>query len=313
MDLEELRERIESILDPEPEPDLSPREVPHPRLERVHGLDLSYLNTADWEGSSIHKHTRLSSSEDDALHTLTRNLDVAIRLFEAGLRLFGDSVLVYHGRKDRKSQLRFYPPALLTFWSGFETFVRYASELMLITVPSIPQTVASYLREEEIFVNQKGEVDKRPRYQPVLDRYVAVLRHGYGFKVDRGAKWWQDLEAARRARDYYTHLDVMEARALSSRDVIQFMEAVLVGLIHPSAQVRRTLLLGSYELYWQWSKLSDVAEEYTEEPFFKDWPFEEGLHQFQCNFDNVDESLFPSARNPKAYGEKLRKMRGDPK
>lgn len=307
MDLDELRDRIESILDPEPDPDMEPREVGHDRLEKHHKLDLTYLNASAWEGSTIHAHTRICSQDETHLHALTRNSDVATRLFEAGLRLFADSILTYHGRKEREGQLRFYPPVVLTFWSGFETVVRYASELLLITVPTVPEPVANYLRDIESFVDGRGNVRSRTRYQSVLDRYAVLLRHGYGFEVDRGAKWWQQLERAKEVRDYYTHLDVLEARALSSGDVLQFLEDVLLALIYPSAQLKRTLHIGIYHLYWQWSDVADIAEEYVEQPFFKDFYLKEG-YMFHCNFENVDFTRFPNSRQEREYKEKLRQM-----
>lgn len=309
MDIQELLDSIDSILDPEPEPDMEPREIPHARLEQHHGLDLSYLASLTCEGSTVHPHTRLCSPTDTALHTLTGNADVSRRLLEAGLRLFGDSISTYHGSEERKGQLRFYPPIILTFWSGFETFVRYSSELMLITVPTIPECVANHLRDIEVFVDPNGAPKTRAKYHSVLDRYAALLRHGYGVTVDRGARWWQDLEAAKAARDYYTHLDVTEPRAVSSEDVLRFMETVLLAVIYPSAKCSRTLLLGAYDLYWQWADLSELAEPYVEQPFFKDWPRHEG-YMFHCNFDNVDAARFPSCHDEEHWQTALRRSRG---
>jgi len=97
MDLEELRNEIAAIVDPEHDPDLPVREIPNPRLRAVHGLDVSYLETTRWEGSTIHPHTRIWPADEQRLHTLTRNADVPTRLFEAALRLFADSIIAYHG------------------------------------------------------------------------------------------------------------------------------------------------------------------------------------------------------------------------
>jgi hypothetical protein len=75
MDIEELRAEITAIVDPEPDPDLPVRDIPHPRLRGVHGLDDSYLAHAGyaWEGSTVHPHTRICPADEDRLHTLTRN------------------------------------------------------------------------------------------------------------------------------------------------------------------------------------------------------------------------------------------------
>lgn len=311
-DADDLKDRVDAVLNPEPDPDMERREVGHDRLEKHHNLDLSYLNSFAWEGSTIHPHTRICSKDDTRLHALTRNSDVATRLFEAALRLFGDSILVHHGEQEHEGRLRFYPPILLTFWGGFETYVRYASELLLITVPTIPEPVVNFLSEQEVFVDPKGTIRMRTRYQPVLDRFAVLLKYGYGFDVDRGAKWWQQLVAAKDLRDYYTHLDMQEARALSSDDVIRFLEAVLVGLIYPSAQMKRTLHIGVFNLYWQWAGLAEIAEPYVEQPFFKDFYLKEG-YMFHCNFENVDRQRFPNSQEEREFRERIKRMAADAK
>ncbi len=55
MDLEDLRNELEGLFEQDPGKDIS-----HPRLEAVHRLDLSYLDTVgfNWEGSTIHPCTR---------------------------------------------------------------------------------------------------------------------------------------------------------------------------------------------------------------------------------------------------------------
>lgn len=246
-------------------------------------------------GSTTHPYTRLCFPEDEDLHRLARNYDVSDRLFQAGLRLFADSIIAYHGQKERKGQIRYYPPVILTFWSGFETFVRYSSELMLITVPNVPEAAANYLRDLETFIDRKGQVARRTRFQSVLDRYAILLKYGYNFQADRGSKYWQGLKRAKELRDYYTHLDVNDPRSVSTSEVLEFMEAVLLGIIYPSGQLQRTLLLGIYYLYYIWVGLSEVAEQYIEQPFFKDWYLKEE-RLFHCNFENVDASRFPSMR-----------------
>jgi hypothetical protein len=292
MELDELRHRVHSILNPEREEDWVPREFAHPGLATNHGLDTSYLMTLNWEGSSTHSHTRICSDQDHNLHTLTRNSDVSTSLFGAGLRLFADSIVEYNGKVDRKGRLRYYPPVILTFWSGFETFVRYTSELMLITVRDVPEVMASYLRDLQELV-ESGRIKLRVRRQTVLERYAVLLKYGYSLEVDRGSRYWQCLQAASKLRDYYTHLDVTDPRSISTTEVKQFMESVLLGIITPSVQLRRTLLLGVYDMHYVLSDLCELAEDYTEQPFFKDWPMEEG-YLFHCNFENVDETRFPT-------------------
>lgn len=299
MDIEDLRAELEWLFNPEPDEDGGPpiRDIPHPRLEKKHSLDLSYLETSGfiWEGSTIHPHTRLCPPNEPRVSSLIRNLDVPSRLLEAGLRLFGDSILTYHGQTKRKGELRYYPPVILTFWSGFETFVRHTSELMLITVQNVPPAVANFLRDEETFVDRQGNISTRTRYQSVLDRYVVLLRYGYGYHVDRGSKHWQRLKQANTLRDYYTHLDVHDPRSISSGQVLDFLEAVLLGIIWPSTEMKRTQLLGIYHLYWMWDTLRKLAEPFTEQPFFQDWLLN-GPHTIYCPFEGVDTLRFPNSQ-----------------
>ena len=296
MDIEELSADLEALFNPEPDdfPGRPTGDIPHSRLEKEHGLDLSYLETFNWEGSSIHPHTRLCPPDEHRIRPLIHNLDVPSRLLEAGFRLFGDSILAYHDRKERKGQLRYYPPVILTFWSGFETFVRHTSELMLVATRNVPELVGRFLRDEEAFVDRKGDLALRTRYQSVLDRYVVLLRYGYAYQVDRGSKYWQRLEEARTLRDYYTHLDVNEPRSISVEEVLNFMEAVLLGIIWPSAEMKRTQLLGIYRMYWTWDTLRKLATPFVEEPFFKDWVLD-GPHTIYCPFTGVDTERFPNS------------------
>jgi hypothetical protein len=50
-----------------------------------------------------------------------------------------------------------------------------------------------------------------------------------------------------------------------------------------------------YDLYETWAKLSELCEEYTEQPLSHDIPFDEG-YLFHCNFENIDTERFPSER-----------------
>lgn len=298
MNIEDLRAEIDAILNPEPDPDLPLRDIPRPKLRDLYGLDVSYLETVgwDWEGSSIHPHGRIfHSAAEPRLHTVTLNSDVPISLFEAALRLFADSIVAYHGKSDRKGQLRYYPSIVLTFWSGFETFVRYSSELMLITVKAIPSPVAEFLQEVDSVLDRRGNIVTRNRYQPVLERYAVLLKYAYNHEVDRGATHWQRLESARHLRDYYTHLDVTDPRSISTAQVLDFMEAILLGIIWPSCGIRRTQLLGVYNLYWTWDSLRELADEFTEQPLFKDWTIGSRRYMFHCPFDGVDTSRFPNS------------------
>lgn len=303
-DLEALREEFDYLFNPDPEDFERPTlDYPQERLERLHGLDLSYLKTFIWEGSSVHPTTRLARVEDWLL-ALIRNNDVPIRLFEAGLRLFADSILAYTSKKQRVGELRYYPPVILIFWSAFETFIRFSSQMMLNTVKGVPREVANFLTETETSLDRSGRIRTTTRFQPVLDRYAMLLLYGYEYKVDKGSRHWQRLEKAKELRDYYTHLDVTESRSLSSGEVLDFMEAVLLGIVWPSSELQRTLLLRIYGLYSIWDTLREKGEDFTEQPFFKDRRFQnEKVLAFYCPFLNVDTSRFPNSEEERTWRE----------
>ena len=139
MEFEEIKEQIRLLLNPEPDEDgFGSREFPHSKLEKIHKLDFSYMKTSDWEGSTIHRHTRLCGVGDDELHLLTRNSDMPERLMFSALQLLADSILTYFDKDEREGEIRYYPAIVLTFWSGFETFVRHSSELLLLMTPAEP-------------------------------------------------------------------------------------------------------------------------------------------------------------------------------
>lgn len=306
MDIEEFEIGIESLLHPEPDEDgFSLPEYPNERLLKVYGLNFKYMEDMFWEGHSMHRYTRLCPEDANNLHALTRNSDVPTRLFTAGFHLFRDSVIAYHDKKDKKGDIRFYPSIVLTFWSGFETFIRYSSELLLVTVPKIPYEVKNFLQEKENFLDNRGVIKERPRYYSVLDRYAVFLKYAYDFNLDRGSKFWQQLEKAKELRDYYTHLDVCDPRAISSNEVLDYMEALLLGIIWPSSMLQRTLMLGVFYLYDIWTFLHDHREEYIERPFFMDWHLHE-RYQFHCNFENVDINRFPNTDEERYLFEKNR-------
>lgn len=296
MDIEEFKEGIQYLFHPEPDDDGTMlREFPNRRLRETLGFNFKYMETSEWEGSSVHKHTRLCPEDEERIHVLTRNRDVPERLFLTSLRLFADSVIEYHNVEDRKGDIRYYPPIVLTFWSGFETFVRYSSELLIITAFDLSDEVVRYLCEEEKFLTKKGDIRQKAKYQTVLDRYAVFLRYAYNYEVDRGSQFWQGLEQAKNLRDYYTHLNVSDPRALTSGEVLSYLEAILLAIIAPSSHLQRTIMLGVYWLYEIWSFLHENSIEYTERPVFFDWHLKEG-YLFHCNFKNVDRGRFPSKR-----------------
>ena len=304
---DDLYGQIQSILDPEPdeEGETGYQDLPHPRLTSEHALDLSYLKTFNSEGRTDHPRTRLCPTDAESVHFLTRNSDVPVRLFRAALRLFGESVITYADVEQRVGPLRFYPPIILTFWSGFETFLRHSSELLLATTNNVPQAVANVLTESERFVDPKGRICDRTRFRPVLERYFLLLKYGQRYELNRGARFWQRLKAAQILRDYYTHLDVTkDPRSISTSEVVEFMESVLLGIIAPSAHVKRTQLLHVYDLYWDWDSLRKLGTEYVEQPLLKDMPVGRDRYFFYCPFDGVDSERFPNSKEDYARHHK---------
>jgi len=280
------------------------RDYPHPKLEKDYGLDLAYLQVNKWEGSVLHPHTRTCSYDEPRIIPLIKNLDLPKRLFLAALQLFGDSILAYHEMEERTGELRYYPSVILTFWAGFESFVRHTSELMLVTVPNVPEDIVRFLREEEASVDPSGNVTLKTQYRPVLHRYSTLLRYGFDYKIDKGCKFWQCLDNASKLRNYYTHPDVNVPRAISSEEVLGFMESVLLGIITPSADMKRTQLLGIYHLYGVLSELRKMMTPFNEQPFLKDWPLD-GPKTIYCPFKNVDNNRFPNAREQSRTGHEL--------
>jgi hypothetical protein len=297
---DDLAADIDGIFNPEPDEDREPREFPHKRLIDKYGFDFKFMETFAWEGATMHPNTRTWPEGEPGGDDLTRSMDVPGRLFLSGLRVFADSILVYSTSKDKPSELRFYPPVVLTFWSAFEAFVRHSSELMIHTSKDLPSPIADYLRDETTTVNNRGVIGRERRYRAVLDRYAVLLQYGFNHKIDRGNKHWQALEGAKDLRDYYTHIDAMNSRSISSDQVLNYMEAVMLGIIWPSAEVQRTILLRIHDLYWTWAQLVDLARDHLpkghiEQPFFHAWRLDQQTHLFYCPFTSVDEERFPNS------------------
>jgi hypothetical protein len=131
----------------------------------------------------------------------------------------------------------------------------------LLTSKDIPEGISNYLREQTIEVDKRGALKLSERYRSVLDRYAVLLRYGFGVQVDRGATYWQGLQKAQELRDYYTHIEVVKSRSVSCAEVLDFMEAILLGIITPSSLAKRTLMLDIFYLYDGWVDLSELLQD----------------------------------------------------
>ena len=293
---EEIKERLAEIFDPEPDEDgLIPVMYPHKRLRQRFGLDTSYVKKSafDYEGSSTHEDTRLIDPSDQAIPgVLFSNLNLADQLFDAAFRLFGDSLLAYC-EGDEISIFRYYPPAIMTLWSGFEAQGRFLSELLLITVPDIPEPVKAQLLEYELALDHRSEVVRRDRSYPILDRYRTLLRYGYSYQADRGSPYWQRGDKARRLRNYLVHVDVRESRGITADEVLNFMEDVLMLFITPSCMIGKSIFLGQFRFHNIVTDLRELVFPHTEQPFFGDRKFREKF-LLHCNFNGVDATRFPN-------------------
>ncbi|HEY9798986.1 MAG TPA: hypothetical protein V6D25_01405 [Leptolyngbyaceae cyanobacterium] len=290
MDSEQLKAEIDylfkSNLEHYDEDGFNIREKPHPELLIKYNIDASYLiTTLDWEGSSIHPSSRICTDNEEKIHQLMQSSSLPQWLFSLGLQMYAESLIAYNEKKNRKGLLRYYPPIIFTFWSGFESFIRYSSELMLLTAYNIPSEVEIYLREKE-------------RYQPVLDRYMCLLKYGFTYTLEKGSRHFQALKGAQERRDYYTHVKFdKELRSISSTQVLDYMEAILLAIIFPSSQIKKTILRGIYNFHSILVGLRQLTKEFIEQPTdFMGVPIINDSYIFYCPFSNVDTERFPNLR-----------------
>lgn len=104
--LQAFMSEIHYLFHPEPDEDGDIlHEYPSKRLKEHYKLDFTYMDSFDWEGSSMHRYTRLCPSDEHRVHTLSKNQDVPDRLFGTALHLFADSIIEYHEKSgDNENQ-----------------------------------------------------------------------------------------------------------------------------------------------------------------------------------------------------------------
>jgi hypothetical protein len=290
MDRNELADQLQAIFDPEPDEDgFVPDTPPHPRLADSHGLNLSYWKP--FEFGSTSQFSRLVRDRADPVNAVTQSLSVPSSLFWAGLRLFGDSLLAYCDTEDRRGVFRYYPPILVTFWAGFEAFVRLYSELLIHLLPATPVAVKSALLEVEDYVERDGGICQRQRSRPVLDRYWLLLKYGWKLEFDRGGRIWQAGQDVAAVRNQIVHYEVSTAPTLKATELWNYLESMLLLLIGPSAALRRSVFHRQFDLYWVLVDLNRLIEEFEERPVHKGWPFSPYL--FSCSFEGIDSTRYP--------------------
>jgi uncharacterized protein (DUF924 family) len=109
LDADELREEIDGIFHPEPVVGSEGEEwyerLPDERLREEYSLDASYWR--EFEYGSTSALVRRATKHDDELASIVRAQQVPRELFMGTLRLFGDSLLAYHGESERSGPYRF--------------------------------------------------------------------------------------------------------------------------------------------------------------------------------------------------------------
>ncbi len=293
MNREELETGLAGIFEPDMDEDgVAVAFPPHSRLRDHHGLDTSYWKR--YEFGSTSPFSRLVRDANDPINNATQSLSAPTELFLAGLRLFGDSLIAYStAEKKRTGPLQYYPAILMTFWAGFEAFVRLYSEILVQVNPPIPPLVRGVLLESEEYLDRDGTPRSRTRQRPILDRYWLMLKFGYGLEYDRGGKIWQCGEASLARRNEFVHYAVNSAPSINTSDLWTQLEAIMLLLIGPSTLLGRSIFSRQYEIYRMLSELQPLIEDFEERTFFKG--IMTGGYLFPCTFQGIDEKRYPTA------------------
>jgi len=292
MNAEELKYEVDSILTPEPDEDGNyPWFMPDKRLSSVHNLDTSYFKGPYLiDGESAFE--RVLQDDSDPLHDTLQSTLVPDSLLLASLRLLGDSIIAYHAPKDSWGWYRYYPSILMTAWSAFESWVRIHSEILVAVAPALPSAVKEALLESRTAVSGSGQIEQRPDRRPVMDRYWLLLKHGCDLEFDRGGRVWQKAREAATVRDSVVHYNVSIAPSITASQAWEHVESIMLLLIAPSCQAKRTLFHRQYDAYSMLVQLREFITEFEERPFHKGWP--RGPVIFNCPFNGVDEAKYPS-------------------
>jgi hypothetical protein len=238
---------------------------------------------------------RRTDIDEDHIGSVLQAQQVPFELFMGTLRLFGDSIIAYHGEEGRTGPYRFYPAILMSAWASFEAFVRVYSELLVKTKPSLPQAVRCTLLEREQRLHRSGKIENRRKLSPLLDRFWWLLKFGHEVEYDRGSRIWQMGEAALRKRNILVHYEISDLPSVEATELWRLVEAILLLLIGPSAAIGVSIMPDQYELYGMLARLQEFVEQFEERPFFKDRQLRVESVMFPCPFRGVDEVRYPSA------------------
>jgi len=272
-----------------------PERPPGERLTTVFGLDTSYWRPFEYGSSS--ELMRRCTENDPEIGAIIQSQQVPHELMEGALRLFADSIIAYHGKRERKSTYRFYPAVLMAAWAAFEAFVRIYSELLVKTVPAVPRAVQLVLLEKEERV-LKGTIQAQRRMQPSLERYWLLLKFGFGLEYSRGERIWQMAEEAMRKRHALVHYEVRDLPSVTATELCDHLEAIILLFIGPSARIGKSIMPGQFELFGVIDDLRPLVEKFEEKPFHKGWDVRPTGIIFPCAFENVDEERYPNFHQP---------------
>ena len=237
---------------------------------------------------------RRSAVEDDGLGIIVLSQQVPFELFMGTLRLFGDSILEYHNKPERKGPYRFYPSILMSAWASFEAFVRIYSELLVKTALSLPLEIQLTLLEKTEIIDNSGDVIRKQKMRAPLERYRLLLNSGYGISYDKGGRIWQMAKDALTTRNGLVHYEIKTLPSLKAIEVWDHLEAILLLLIGPSTEIGKSVMPGQYELYGILDQLHPLINEFEEKPFQKGRTMEIAGVCFECPFQNVDETKYPA-------------------
>jgi hypothetical protein len=238
---------------------------------------------------------RRARIHDNDLSSVIQAQQAPYELFFGTIRLFGDSIVLYHNAAPRHGPYRYYPAILMSAWASFEAFVRVSSELLVKTAKALPNPIQLALMESQDRVEKNGAIRTQSKFRPLLDRYWWLLKFGYGVEYDRGNRIWQLGQSALTKRNELVHYEVSDMPALTATELWQHLEAILLLLIGPSAQIRISVMPRQYELYGVLVQLRELIEEFEERPFFKDKPVDLRGVVFPCPFQDIDDVKYPTS------------------
>jgi hypothetical protein len=299
MNRSELEQEIAAIFEPVYDDDsaIPLPAPPHARLETVHKLNTSYWDPLEFSTTS--PYSRQIREASDPLNGTMPSVSAPAMLFWSGVRLMTESLLAYCNVQGRRTgAFRYFPAILMTFCAGFEAFVRFQSEILAQVARELPHAVRLALLELEEYVERDGSVKQRRRQRTILERYWLILKYGHGYDFARGSKIWQAGQAALEKRNELVHYEVGKTPSLGLFELWSHMEAILLILIAPSADLKRSVYTSQFEIYEKLADLFPLLEQigdFVEQPIHKDWnrkPW--GTHIFACSFSNIDNDRYPS-------------------